>query len=104
MNNYRSTEGSRGAHIVRILQLLPARLRAPPKKRAWRLLVYPNAHCNSGYTPTMPEHPADARTDVKTHRSLFERLTALISPEPENRAELLEVLHDAHERNLIDAD
>jgi len=35
---------------------------------------------------------------------LFERLTALISPEPENRAELLEVLHDAHERNLIDAD
>jgi magnesium and cobalt transporter len=35
---------------------------------------------------------------------LFERLTALISPEPENRAELLEVLHDAQERNLIDAD
>jgi len=52
----------------------------------------------------MPEHPADVRTDAKTHRSLFERLTALISPEPENRAELLEVLHDAHERNLIDAD
>ncbi|HEX8957331.1 MAG TPA: transporter associated domain-containing protein, partial [Burkholderiaceae bacterium] len=26
------------------------------------------------------------------------------SPEPENRAELLEVLNDAHERNLIDAD
>jgi magnesium and cobalt transporter len=35
---------------------------------------------------------------------LFERLTAFISPEPENRAELLEVLHDAQERNLIDAD
>jgi magnesium and cobalt transporter len=35
---------------------------------------------------------------------LFERLTALISPEPENRSELLEVLHDAHERNLLDAD
>jgi magnesium and cobalt transporter len=35
---------------------------------------------------------------------LFERLTALISPEPENRTELLEILHDAHERNLIDAD
>jgi magnesium and cobalt transporter len=42
--------------------------------------------------------------DVKPHRSLFERLTALISPEPENRAELLEILYDAHERNLIDAD
>jgi magnesium and cobalt transporter len=52
----------------------------------------------------MPEHPSDVRSDVKTHRSLFERLTALISPEPENRAELLDVLHDAHERNIIDAD
>jgi magnesium and cobalt transporter len=35
---------------------------------------------------------------------LFERLTAFISPEPENRVELLEILHDAHERGLIDAD
>ena len=52
----------------------------------------------------MPEHPSGVRTDVKPHRSLFERLTALISPEPENRAELLDVLHDAHERKLIDAD
>src|SRR5258705_414486 len=52
----------------------------------------------------MPEHPTDVRTDAKPHRSLFERLTALISPEPENRAELLEVLHDAQGRNLIDAD
>lgn len=64
----------------------------------------------------MPEHPSTVRTDefkvtsksatsdAKPHRSLFERLTALISPEPENRAELLEVLQDAHERNLIDAD
>lgn len=51
---------------------------------------------------------ADARAQqkapVKPHRSLFERLSALISPEPENRSELLELLHDAHERNLIDAD
>jgi magnesium and cobalt transporter len=53
----------------------------------------------------MPEHPTDGKQhDVKPHRSLFERLTALIAPEPENRTELLEVLHDAHERNLIDAD
>ncbi|CAG9163814.1 HlyC/CorC family transporter [Cupriavidus pinatubonensis] len=37
-------------------------------------------------------------------RSLLERLTDLISPEPESRAELLAVLQDAHERNLIDAD
>ncbi|MCD6027619.1 MAG: magnesium/cobalt efflux protein [Solimicrobium sp.] len=64
----------------------------------------------------MPEHPSNAKntqnfdlvkpafSDAKPHRSLFERLTALISPEPENRSELLEVLQDAHERNLIDAD
>lgn len=45
-----------------------------------------------------------ATSETKPHRSLFERLTALISPEPENRSELLDVLHDAHERNLIDAD
>jgi magnesium and cobalt transporter len=52
----------------------------------------------------MQEHTNGVKSDTKPHRSLFERLTALISPEPENRAELLEVLHDAHERNLIDAD
>ncbi|MEC5215718.1 magnesium and cobalt transporter [Actimicrobium sp. GrIS 1.19] len=53
----------------------------------------------------MQDHPTGAKLpDAKPHRSLFERLTALISPEPENRAELLEILQDAHERNLIDAD
>lgn len=53
----------------------------------------------------MQDHPSNVRQpDVKPHRSLFERLTALISPEPENRSELLEILNDAHERNLIDAD
>lgn len=53
----------------------------------------------------MQEHPSNVKSiDVKPHRSLFERLTALISPEPENRAELLDVLQDAHDRNLIDAD
>jgi magnesium and cobalt transporter len=54
-------------------------------------------------------HMQDPNSSVKTintkpHRSLFERLTALISSEPENRSELLEILHDAHERGLIDAD
>jgi magnesium and cobalt transporter len=64
----------------------------------------------------MPDHPSNIKnaqnfnhvravpSDSKPHRSLFERLTALISPEPESRNELLEVLQDAHERNLIDAD
>ncbi len=54
----------------------------------------------------MQDYPPGGRSadHTKPHRSLFERLTALISPEPENRSELLEVLHDAHERNLLDAD
>jgi magnesium and cobalt transporter len=53
----------------------------------------------------MQDHSSAVKLfDAKPHRSLFERLSALISPEPENRTELLEILHDAHERNLIDAD
>jgi magnesium and cobalt transporter len=53
----------------------------------------------------MQDHPSGVKfIDTKPQRSLFERLTALISPEPENRAELLDILQEAHERNLIDAD
>ncbi|SNT14949.1 magnesium and cobalt transporter [Noviherbaspirillum humi] len=53
----------------------------------------------------MQDHPSGVRLfDAKPQRSLIERLTALISPEPENRSEILEILHDAHERSLIDAD
>ena len=46
--------------------------------------------------------PGSATAEKKPHRSLFERLTSLISPEPENRTELLGLLHDAQERNLIE--
>jgi Mg2+/Co2+ transporter CorC len=75
-------------------------LQKRPCRPIWCIL-YPSettAHANYARAPS------SVKTDAKPHRSLFERLTALISPEPENRAELLEVLHDAHERNLIDAD
>lgn len=48
--------------------------------------------------------PQEKSSDAKPHRSLFERLTALIAPEPDSRDELLTILQDAHERNLIDAD
>jgi magnesium and cobalt transporter len=50
-------------------------------------------------------YPSRRHTD-KSHekRSLLERLTDFISPEPETRGELLEILQDAHARNLIDAD
>jgi magnesium and cobalt transporter len=36
--------------------------------------------------------------------TLLERLSALIMREPEDREQLLELLHSAHERNLLDAD
>jgi magnesium and cobalt transporter len=52
----------------------------------------------------MQEPPSSKPTETKNNRSLFERLSALIAPEPENRNELLDILHDAHARNLIDAD
>jgi magnesium and cobalt transporter len=71
-------------------------------------LLYPLLNQNNPDTPAirhMQDYPSSAKSiDVKPHRSLFERLTAFISPEPENRAELLDILHDAHERGLIDAD
>src|SRR5882762_1997832 len=41
---------------------------------------------------------------AQRHKSLLERLTALIFREPENREQLLELLSEAHERDLLDAD
>jgi magnesium and cobalt transporter len=54
----------------------------------------------------MNDSSPSRRQTEKPHekRSLLERLTDFISPEPDSRGELLEVLQDAHERNLIDAD
>ncbi|MEY4369703.1 MAG: hypothetical protein RL564_1653, partial [Pseudomonadota bacterium] len=53
----------------------------------------------------MQDYPPGSRpAEQKQQRSLLERLTALIAPEPENRAELLALLHEAHTRNVIDAD
>ena len=37
-------------------------------------------------------------------RSMLERLSALLMREPENRGELLNLLHAAYEKNLLDAD
>ena len=53
--------------------------------------------------PYPSSKPASYRQQDRP-RSLLERLSDFISPEPDTRAELLEVLQDAHERNLIDAD
>ncbi len=43
--------------------------------------------------------------DSSNHRpGLIERLTSWLSREPDNREELLELLHAAYEKNLLDAD
>jgi magnesium and cobalt transporter len=52
----------------------------------------------------MSEPPSSRSNSSHKHRSLLERLTAFIFREPENREELLEALHEAHERDLLDAD
>jgi magnesium and cobalt transporter len=43
-------------------------------------------------------------TESKPKPSLFERLSTLLSGAPEDREDLLEMLRDAHERKLLDAD
>ncbi|GAA5236695.1 CBS domain-containing protein [Verticiella sediminum] len=53
-------------------------------------------------------YPADAQPSgsrtVKSPKSLFERFSALLRREPEDRDELKVLLEDAHERQLVDAD
>lgn len=44
------------------------------------------------------------QTPNKKERGLLERLSSLLLREPEDREQLLEVLQQAHERNLLDAD
>lgn len=54
--------------------------------------------------PYPPDAHTAARNHKSSHKSLFERLSALIRREPEDRDELVAVLEDALERDLIDAD
>jgi magnesium and cobalt transporter len=42
--------------------------------------------------------------DTHSKPTLLERLSAFIMREPEDREQLIEVLHSAHERNLLDSD
>jgi magnesium and cobalt transporter len=42
--------------------------------------------------------------DTHSKPSLLERISAFIMREPEDRHQLIELLHHAHERNLLDAD
>ena len=52
----------------------------------------------------MSEPPPSRPLTSHRHKSLFERLSAFIFREPGNREELLQALHDAHDRDLLDAD
>ncbi|TAG05927.1 MAG: CBS domain-containing protein [Betaproteobacteria bacterium] len=45
-----------------------------------------------------------SESELKPKPSLFERLSTLLSGAPEDREDLLEMLRDAHERKLLDAD
>ncbi len=52
----------------------------------------------------MSEPPPSRLLPPHKHKSLLERLSAFIFREPENREDLLQALHDAHDRDLLDAD
>jgi magnesium and cobalt transporter len=52
----------------------------------------------------MSEPPPSRPLPSHKHRSLLERLSSFIFREPENREDLLQALHDAHDRDLLDAD
>jgi len=52
----------------------------------------------------MSEPPPSRDLPSHKHKSLLERLSAFIFREPENREDLLQALHDAHDRDLLDAD
>ena len=43
-------------------------------------------------------------TENRPHRTLLERISTLLLREPEDRVQLLTILHSAHERDLLDAD
>ncbi len=56
--------------------------------------------------PPAPHHRSDIdMEEEKTHKpSLLERLSALILREPEDREQLIQLLHSAYEHNLLDSE
>ena len=66
-----------------------------------------NADVPSQSNPSSTKYHAVApptNTLANKERSLFERISAFLMREPEDRQQLLEILHSAQERNLLDAD
>lgn len=58
----------------------------------------------SSFQNAMPEHPEHSQNTNKPARTFLDRLASFISSEPDTRTELLDILHDAHERKLIDSE
>lgn len=52
----------------------------------------------------MPEPSINSKRQRPSVKSLFEKLAAMIAPEPDSQSDLLDVMHDAHDRKLIDAE
>ncbi len=52
----------------------------------------------------MPEPAENHKKQNPSAKSLFEKLAAMIAPEPDSQSDLLDVMHDAHDRKLIDAE
>ena len=52
----------------------------------------------------MPDSHASPASAGRRSQSLLDRLSALLLREPEDRAQLRDILHSAHERSLLDAD
>ena len=49
-------------------------------------------------------YPSRGAKTEKRHKSFFERLAGMFDAEPETQEQLLEILHSAHERALLDDD
>ncbi len=52
----------------------------------------------------MSDQSENPREGKRSIRSLFEKFAAAIAPEPDSQSDLLDVIHDAHSRKLIDAE
>ena len=52
----------------------------------------------------MSDQPENSKDGKRSIKSLFEKFAATIAPEPDSQSDLLDVIHDAHSRKLIDAE
>jgi magnesium and cobalt transporter len=67
------------------------------------LIPTPTTECRSPFlNPSLLDMDPSPSSPAKP--TLIERLSSLLLREPEDREQLLDLLHSAHERNLLDAD